>query len=168
MRFAVSMVAAITTVLVPSAGRSQPLVDHHQHLFSQSLTGQTSYNTIDAAQLVALLDSAGIQRAVVLSTAYQYSNPNRPAVPNEYEHVRAENDWTSREVARFPDRLRGFCSVNPLKDYALEEIARCAKDANLRLGLKLHFGNSDDGRGIPRDRDQRGAVPQVAGSRRRH
>lgn len=35
----------------------------------------------------------------------------------------------------------GFCSVNPLKPYALKEIARCAKD--LRTGLKLHFGNSD-------------------------
>jgi predicted TIM-barrel fold metal-dependent hydrolase len=29
-----------------------------------------------------------------------------------------------------------------LKDYALEELARCAADPNLRRGLKLHFGNS--------------------------
>ena len=55
----------------------------------------------------------------------------------------AENDWTSAQVARYPDRLIGFCSVNPLRSYALEEIARCAKDPNLRTGLKLHFGNSD-------------------------
>jgi uncharacterized protein len=46
-------------------------------------------------------------------------------------------------VARFTDRLRGFCSVNPLKDYALEEITRCARDPRLRSGLKMHFGNSD-------------------------
>ena len=41
--------------------------------------------------------------------------------------------------------MRGFCSVNPLKDYAIEELARCAKDPQLQLhiGLKLHFGNSD-------------------------
>ncbi len=46
-------------------------------------------------------------------------------------------------MAEYPDRLLGFCSVNPLKAYALEEISRCAKDPNLRTGLKLHFGNSD-------------------------
>ena len=39
--------------------------------------------------------------------------------------------------------MRGFCSVNPLKDYAIEELARCAKDPQLHIGLKLHFGNSD-------------------------
>jgi hypothetical protein len=33
--------------------------------------------------------------------------------------------------------------VNPLKAYALEEIARCAKNEHLRTGLKLHFGSSD-------------------------
>jgi predicted TIM-barrel fold metal-dependent hydrolase len=33
--------------------------------------------------------------------------------------------------------------TNPLKDYALDELARCAKDPQLRFGLKLHFGNSD-------------------------
>jgi predicted TIM-barrel fold metal-dependent hydrolase len=77
---------------------------------------------------VRLLDEAGIRQALVLSLAYQYGNPNRPPVENEYDQVKAENDWTSAQVARFPDRLRGFCSVNPLKDSALEEIARCAKD----------------------------------------
>ena len=32
--------------------------------------------------------------------------------------------------------------ANPLKDYALEEIARCANDQNLRRGLKIHLGNA--------------------------
>ena len=53
-----------------------------------------------------------------------------------------ENDWTSREVAQFRDRWC-TCGVNPLRDYALEEIARCARDPHLRTGLKLHFANSD-------------------------
>jgi predicted TIM-barrel fold metal-dependent hydrolase len=80
---------------------------------------------------------------VVLSAAYQFVNPNRPPLDDEYGKVKAENDWTSREVARFPDRLRGFCGVNPLKAYALDELTRCAKDPQLHFGLKLHFGNSD-------------------------
>lgn len=92
--------------------------------------------------LIAYLDSAGIARALVLSVAYQYGNPNRH-VENEYDKVRAENDWTSQQVALYPDRLRAFCGVNPLRPYALAEIGRCAKDPQLRAGLKLHFGNSD-------------------------
>ena len=57
--------------------------------------------------------------------------------------VKAENNWTSQQVAKFPDRLLGTCSVNPLKEYAVKELNRCAKDPFLRTGLKLHFGNSD-------------------------
>jgi uncharacterized protein len=89
------------------------------------------------------MDAAGVRRALVLSLAYQYGNPNRPPVADEYVQVKAENDWTARQVAGFPDRLRAFCGVDPLKDYALSEITRCAKDPYLHYGLKLHFGNSD-------------------------
>ena len=46
-------------------------------------------------------------------------------------------------AARFPERLRGFCSFNPLKEYALQELELCARDPNLRAGLKMHFGKSD-------------------------
>jgi predicted TIM-barrel fold metal-dependent hydrolase len=93
--------------------------------------------------LIRELDAAGIERAVVLSVAYSFSNPNKSPVRDEYAHVMAENDWTSAQVAQYPDRLIAFCSVNPLRSYALKEIARCARDPNLRTGLKLHFGNSD-------------------------
>jgi predicted TIM-barrel fold metal-dependent hydrolase len=99
--------------------------------------------------LIGFLDEAGIRRAVVLSVAYQLGNPNRPPETDEYAKVRAENDWTSQEVARFRDRLRGFCGVNPLKEYALQEITRCARDPQLHFGLKLHFGNSDVDLGNP-------------------
>jgi uncharacterized protein len=123
---------------------AQPAVDHHQHLFNPGAAALAPGTpSLDAADLIALLDKAGIQRAVVLSLAYWYANPNRPPVENEYERVKAENDWTGDQVARFPDRLIGFCSVNPLKDYALAEIARCARDKRIAKGLKLHFGNSD-------------------------
>lgn len=129
------------------AGAQTPLVDHHQHLSSPANTlasGAPSGRRLPASaqELIAYLDSAGIRRAVVLSVAYQHGSPTRKS-ENEYEDVKAENDWTSRQVALYPDRLRGFCSVNPLKPYALDEIARCAQDPRLRSGLKLHFGNSD-------------------------
>jgi predicted TIM-barrel fold metal-dependent hydrolase len=121
-----------------------PLVDHHYHLFNTTMTQVTpGLQPITASDAVRALDRAGVRRAVLLSVAYQFGNPNRPAVPNEYVAVQAENDRVSREVARYPDRFRGFCGVNPLKEYALAEIARCATDPYLRFGVKLHFGNSD-------------------------
>lgn len=121
------------------------IIDYHQHLYSPQAGARSSPGPkgIDADYLVAQLDAAGISRAVVLSVAYSFSNPNKAAVPDEYLHVMDENNWTSAQVAKYPRRLLGFCSVNPLRPYALKEIARCAKDPNLRTGLKLHFGNSD-------------------------
>jgi predicted TIM-barrel fold metal-dependent hydrolase len=121
------------------------IIDYHQHLYSPAAGARSSPGPkgIDADYLVAQLDAAGVSRAVVLSVAYSFSNPNKAAVPNEYAHVMDENNWTSAQVAKYPHRLLGFCSVNPLRPYALQEIARCARDPNLRSGLKLHFGNSD-------------------------
>jgi predicted TIM-barrel fold metal-dependent hydrolase len=96
----------------------------------------------NAEQLIPQLDEAGIQRAAVLSTAYWFGSPiMRKAEGDEHANVRAENDWTIQEASRFPTRLFALCSFNPLKDYAREEIARCAKLPQVR-GLKLHFGNS--------------------------
>lgn len=140
---------AFSILLVsPVYGQSAPRADHHQHLFSPAITKlispappATPVSPITASDLVSLLDAAGIERAVVLSVAYMFGSPNR-SVENEYEKVKAENDWTSQQVARFPNRLRGFCSFNPVREYAMEELARCAKDPQLRYGIKLHFGNS--------------------------
>lgn len=96
---------------------------------------------VTADQLVARLDEAGIRQAVVLSGAYGFASPLADPVPDEYARVRAENDWTAEQVGRYPDRLVGFCAFNPLKEYAVAELERCAGTLRLR-GLKLHLGNS--------------------------
>jgi predicted TIM-barrel fold metal-dependent hydrolase len=121
------------------------IIDYHQHLYSPEAGARSTPGPhgINAHDLIAQLDAAAIDRAVVLSVAYSFSNPNKPRVANEYAHVMAENDWTAAQVAEYPDRLIGVCSVNPLRPYALTEIARCAKNPLLKTGLKLHFGNSD-------------------------
>jgi predicted TIM-barrel fold metal-dependent hydrolase len=123
-----------------------PVADHHQHLFSPTMVAllDTTHamQPITARDVVALLDSAGIRKAVLLSVAYIYGSPSR-SVPDEYAKVRAENDWNAAQAAEYPGRLIALCSFNPLKEYALEELNRCAKDPRLRHGIKLHFGNSD-------------------------
>jgi predicted TIM-barrel fold metal-dependent hydrolase len=125
-----------------------PAVDHHQHLVSPELVALVAATppgqlpAISAADLIGHLDAAGIRRAVVHSTAYINTQPTRK-VDNAYERVRADNDWTSRQVAQYRERLVGFCAVNPLADWAADEIRRCARDPYLRRGV--HRGDSEEG-----------------------
>jgi predicted TIM-barrel fold metal-dependent hydrolase len=93
-----------------------------------------------AEDLIAQLDAANITRAAVLSVAYWFGDPTL-TVADEYLKVRAENDSVAQAVGRHPGRLIGFCSFNPLKRFALDELDRCATNGNIR-GVKLHFYNS--------------------------
>lgn len=142
---------AAASLALPAHARAtdtaMPVADHHQHLFSPAIarlldTGAGGPPVIAAKDVIALLDTAGIRRAVLLSAAYVWGSPVRK-IDDEYAKVRAENDFNGAQAALYPDRLRAFWSVNPLKDYALDELERCAALPDLRHGLKLHFGNSD-------------------------
>lgn len=116
--------------------QSQIQTDYHQHLLSPWGAKLGSLpSPVTARDLIPLLDAVGIRRAVVLSMAYQYGNPNKPSVPDEYTAVQREKDWVARQVAQYPDRLRVFCGVDPLKPYALSEIERCSRNSYLHWGL---------------------------------
>ena len=112
-------------------------LDAHTHLISQSLLdGLTGGGvpTVGAEELVAQLDAAHVDKAVVLSLGY-WTLPDA-------SNMAAENDFIAAEIARFPDRLVGFCGINPSYDSALEEIDRCLNQPNM-LGIKLHGGEYD-------------------------
>jgi hypothetical protein len=91
------------------------MIDYHQHLYSPEAGARSSPGPkgIDGSDLIAQLDAAGIRRAVVLSVAYSFSNPNKPSVPHEYAHVVAENNWTGDScvvsaLGKRATRRRGF------------------------------------------------------------
>jgi uncharacterized protein (TIGR02246 family) len=119
----------------------------------------TSGAPFTAAHLIEQLDSARIQRALVLSVAYWFGSTLMPgsekglSIAEEYARVRAENDWVAAEAAKYPNRLVAYCSVHPLKSYALEEIERCGKHPGLH-GLKLHLANSQVDLRKPDDLEQ--------------
>ncbi|MGE0539345.1 MAG: amidohydrolase family protein [Dehalococcoidia bacterium] len=147
-----------------------PVVDHHQHLFSPAVAAMLAAGAggsppITAPDVLTLLDVAGIRRALLLSVAYLYGSPTR-TVADEEAAVRAENDWIGAQAAQHPDRLRAFASFNPLAPYALDELARCARDPSLRHGIKLHFGNSDVQLNDPAHLAQLRAVFRAANDRR--
>lgn len=131
----------------PAVDPPAPRADSHTHLTSPYDSAYLYLHGIDtpvqtAPDLIAALDSAHVRRALVLSTAYMLGAPDvaSDSAGDEYAAVRADNDWVAAQVARYPGRLVGFCAVNPLRPYALREIARC-RSAGLR-GLKLHLANS--------------------------
>jgi predicted TIM-barrel fold metal-dependent hydrolase len=109
-------------------------IDVHTHLASQVLAdlyGGAPAATAD--DLIAHLDEANVQRAVVLSPGYF-------GLPDD-SNMAPENDYVAAEVGKYPDRLIGFCGINPLYDSAVSEIDRCL-DLPGMVGVKLHLPGS--------------------------
>lgn len=136
---------AIVTLLAACAGATYsaptaPLVDYHQHLVSPSFAPIARLPERDGAALVRELDLAGIERAVVLSVGYSFGD-ERKALNDPDQLTREENNWTSAEVARNASRLIGFCSANPLRSAAFEELERCLELPGM-IGIKVHLGNA--------------------------
>jgi uncharacterized protein len=134
-----------------------PLIDHHQHLASPGTVaminarmpaGNSPLEPITAERIIALLDSAGIGRAVVLSGAFTFGgysfDPQRSTLTADEltARVRAENEWTLKQVAQYPARLTAFCSFHPQAESALAELRWCADQRGF-VGLKLHLEESD-------------------------
>src|ERR1700733_13049857 len=104
----------------------QPRADYHEHLLSPAVArilGQPK--PFLARDLIAEMDRAGIRRAVILSLAYPYGNPNRSPIEDESTQVKRENDWTRDQVKEYPGRLIAFCGLVRLRDYAMAEIDPC-------------------------------------------
>ena len=137
-------IVACLWVIAAASGmaRAAPVIDHHQHLLAAGMVSP-GQKPIDARAMIRMLDEAGIRRAVLLSNAYRHGNPTDPPAADELSRVMAENDWTAREAAKYPKRLTALCSFNPLKDYALGELNRCARDRRFGRGIKLQFGVAD-------------------------
>jgi hypothetical protein len=115
--------------LVLLRGQSQPSVDHHQHLFNPAnIKLSPGVDPITASDLVALLDLAGIRRALVLSVAYQFGNPNRPPIDNEYAMVKAENDWTSQQSGALSGSASRFLWRQPAQRLCESQRSRAAPE----------------------------------------
>jgi predicted TIM-barrel fold metal-dependent hydrolase len=124
----------------PVPPRTAPFADYHQHLVSPAFAPIVKLPERDGAALVRELDAAGIERAVVLSVGYSFGD-ERKALNDPDRLTREENDWTSAQVVMNAPRLIGFCSANPLRPSALEELERCLGLPGM-IGIKVHLGNA--------------------------
>lgn len=167
----------LVALLLPSAAVGDALrgADHHMHIRSESATAvwgalcesmpaacgedfKGPPPPTDADDVIAVLDEAGIEKGVILSLGYFYGFPELEGSEfDDPDYVRAENRYVADQVARYPERLAGFFSVNPTADYALDEIRYWASEGGL-LGLKLQLANSNLDFGDPEQVEKLGAI----------
>ncbi|MGA8272138.1 MAG: amidohydrolase family protein [Candidatus Sulfotelmatobacter sp.] len=130
-------------------------VDHHVHLNSPAIqaflpefcASMRRFGPCDPAlttphsvqDLLAAMDRAGIQRALILSDGYLAESPimERQRL-DAADIMRAANDWTVGLARRYPRRLSTFVAVDPIRLTALPEIARWRGNAAV-TGIKLHL-----------------------------
>jgi predicted TIM-barrel fold metal-dependent hydrolase len=102
------------------------VIDCHDHLTHHSNPSwrETDRKTIEAA------DKLGIDQLCC-----SILPPRRPATPESFREC---NQWVHEAMQRFPDRVLGYCHVNPgYGRDALEEIRRCVADRGF-MGIKLY------------------------------
>jgi predicted TIM-barrel fold metal-dependent hydrolase len=88
---------------------------------------------------VKALDQGQVDRGVILSCAYLYGLASLHLKPGDVAlWTRRENEFVAAEVAKFPARLVGFLSVDPLQPSAIEELEHW-RGSRVLVGLKLHF-----------------------------
>lgn len=90
------------------------------------------YSDIDA-----ILKNTAVKRIDLISMAHVYSSEEFGGFKNERELVEKENSYVATARNRHPRKVRAYCSVDPLSDYALEELERC-RTALKMDGVKLH------------------------------
>ena len=120
--------------------------DHHMHLASPRLCGLVGEclpsnhpPAVFAADAIRALDQGRVSKGVILSCAYLYGLPSLRLKPAELASMtRQENEFTAAQVTRYPERLVGFLSVDPLAESAIDEILHWRGSHQL-IGLKLHF-----------------------------
>lgn len=130
----------------PPAGPAGPVVDHHVHLLSPQLVEdwkslRVPFSRPDSVytSLAGLLSDPALEGAMVASMGYLYGSASfRQQLAlgpgEELAGVRREHDHLASEVRRAPERVRGFCAVNPRRPYALGELTRCRDALGLRGG----------------------------------
>jgi len=88
-------------------------------------------NIVGADQLIEAMDKDNVDRSVVFGFPWQ----------NE-AYFKQNNDYVMEAVARYPDRLYGFCCLDPYHPNSEKEVERCLNAGLSGIG-ELAFYTSD-------------------------
>jgi predicted TIM-barrel fold metal-dependent hydrolase len=77
----------------------------------------------------------------LIGMGYVYCNPEYYQGSDAYDKLKQENDYLWEEAKKYQQTIKPFFAIDPLKDYAIDEIKRCLTKTNI-CGIKLHFNAS--------------------------
>ncbi len=123
------------------------IIDFHTHIFPEAVNQHREayfkdepafellYNSprsklVGAREIISTMDAQGIDRSVVFGFPWK-----------RMETMRMHNDYILDAVKRFPERLIGFCCLDPGHPEAVTEARRCLEEGLCGLG-ELAFYNT--------------------------
>ncbi len=113
---------------LPDGWRGIRKIDVHNHVMQAVQQPNVSWH--DVEQIIAAAEFLGIERLCC-------SRPITGGALAEIEEVRGANDSVLAAMRRYPERIAGFCFVQPGNGrQALEEIDRCLDQG--MIGVKLY------------------------------
>ncbi len=120
---------------------SEMIIDFHTHIFPPQVKGNRRHYVDSDPCFAALYENpkAKLITAEELIDSMDMSSVDISVVQNigwtTHELCVETNDYILEAIAKYPKRLIGFCSVQPLStDAAVEEIERCAKGGMRGVG----------------------------------
>lgn len=149
MRKTVIIIAAICVLVSSNNGQDvdrgvSKYVDAHVHILSPSLIKiwkglGIPFSRPDEyySDIHVILKNTGTKRIDLISMAHVFSSSEFGRFENERELVEAENSYVAAARNKYPKKIRAYCSVDPLREYALEELERCRTRLKMD-GIKLH------------------------------
>ncbi len=107
------------------------VIDIHTHIFPKDISehretyfqGEPEFRLlydspksrlVGADELISSMDAQGIDQSVIFGFPW-----------NRFETARFQNDYILEMVQAHPDRLIGFCCLNPMHPSAAKEVERC-------------------------------------------
>lgn len=123
------------------------IIDFHTHIFPEAVRedrgayfkGEPAFELlydspkskmVGAEEIVSAMDNQSVDRSVVFGFPWK-----------DIATCRMHNDYVLDAVKKFPDRLIGFCCLDPAHPDAAEEAERCLKEGLSGLG-ELAFYDS--------------------------
>jgi predicted TIM-barrel fold metal-dependent hydrolase len=89
------------------------------------------------SDIEVILKNTAVRRIDLISMAHVFSSREFGGFENERELVEKENSYVAAARDKYPKKIRAFCSVDPLREYALEELERCRTKLKMD-GIKIH------------------------------
>ena len=130
------------------------IIDFHTHIFPEAIRADRSkyfpgesafkllYDSaksklVGAQELVNTMDAQGVDRSVIFGFPWK-----------NLEISKEQNDYIMESVAKYPDRLIGFCCLDPADTGAVRETERCLAGGLSGLGELAFYESGIDVKAI--------------------